>query len=120
MSSHSWSVPSPEQVASLTYWELAEHLRLARLNSERYVAVHSLLQSEASARSPTAGYKCQKCAHGAFEVHKMRTSRSLLGSLFNLDSAQYTAVVCARCAFTEFYNGVVPAGEQALDFIFGR
>jgi predicted nucleic-acid-binding Zn-ribbon protein len=120
MPAHTWSVPASESIASLKHWELSEHLRLARLNPERYASVSSLLEAELVARSPTTNYKCMKCQHAGYELQKIRAARSLLSSVFGVDSAQYTAVVCSRCGFTEFYNGTVPAGEQALDFIFGR
>ncbi len=112
--------PKPEDVASLSYFELMEHLRLSKVNPGHYLEIATFLEQELAARSPAANYKCAKCGHTAFEVEESRTSRSLLGSMFGVDSAKYTAIVCRRCSFTEFYSGRVSAGEQALDFLVGR
>lgn len=120
MSKHSWSVPDAEAIPRLSYSELSEHLRLSKVNPRHYLHLTPLLAQELESRSPTANYKCMKCANGEFEVHAIRTARSLLGSVFGVDSAKYTAVVCRRCSFTEFYNGRVSPGEQALDFVLGR
>ncbi|MBL8476506.1 MAG: hypothetical protein JNK71_10615 [Methyloversatilis sp.] len=61
-----------------------------------------------------------KCGHGEFEVAAIRTSQGLPGSVFGVESAKYSAVICRRCSFTAFCLGRVPAGEQALDFMLGR
>lgn len=114
------SVPKLADVASLTYLDLVEHQRLSKVNPGHYLEIASSLERELAARSPTRDYKCAKCGHGQFDVQESRTSRSLLGSVFGVDSAKYTAVVCQRCSFTEFYFGVVTPGEQALDFLAGR
>jgi hypothetical protein len=97
-----------------------EHLRLRKVKPGYYLEVAPTLERELAARSPTLNYKCAKCGHGEFELQESRTSRSLLGSVLGVDSAKYTAVVCQRCSFTEFYFGVASPGEQALDFLVGR
>lgn len=112
--------PKPEDVPSLSYFELVEHLRLSKVNPGHYLEVTLALERELSARSPTANYKCTKCGHTAYDIQESRTSRSLLGSVFGVESAKYTAVVCQRCSYTEFYNGRVSPEEQALDFLVGR
>jgi predicted nucleic-acid-binding Zn-ribbon protein len=113
-------VPKPEDVTSLSYFELVEHLRLSKVNPGHYLEIAPVLQQELAARSPTSNYKCVKCGHTECDVEESRTSRSLLGSMFGVDSAKYTAIVCRRCSYTEFYSGRVSAGEQALDFFVGR
>ncbi|WP_041388556.1 zinc ribbon domain-containing protein [Polaromonas sp. JS666] len=120
MSNHSWSVPDAEAIPRLSHSELSEHLRLSKVNPGHYLHVTPLLEKELESRSPTAKYRCMKCGNGEFEVQAIRTARSLLGSVFGVESAKYTAVICRRCSFTEFYNGRVPPGEQALDFVLGR
>ena len=107
------------QIEALTHRELAEHLRLAKVNPGHYQSVGQLLQQEADRRSPTKTYRCAKCGHGKFELNQIRTARSGLSSFFNVQSAKYIAVVCERCAYTEFYQGQVSAGQQAIDFVFG-
>lgn len=112
--------PKPEDVSSLSYFELVEHLRLSKVNPGHYLEVTLLLERELAERSPTANYKCVKCGHAAYELQESRTSRSFLGSLFGVDSAKYTAVVCRRCSYTEFYNGHISLEEQAMEFLVGR
>jgi uncharacterized protein len=114
------SAPKAEDVASLPYFDLVEHLRLSKVNPGHYLEVSPALRRELDARSPTVNYKCVKCGHQEFELQESRTSRSLLGSVFGIEGSKYTAVVCRRCSFTEFYAGRVSAGEQALDFLVGR
>jgi uncharacterized protein len=112
--------PKPEDVPSLPYFELVEHLRLSRVNPGHYLEVTLLLESELASRSPVTNYKCAKCGHAAYGLQESRTSRSFLGSVFGVESAKYTAVVCQRCSYTEFYNGRVSPEEQAIDFLIGR
>lgn len=115
-----WTVPPRESIPSLTHDQLSEHLRLAGVNVAHYLEVREALEEELRSRSPTASYKCMKCGHEKYELNQIRATRSWLSSFFSVESAQYKAVVCARCKFTEFYQGRVPLGEQALDIVFGR
>ncbi|MCB1929314.1 MAG: hypothetical protein KDH17_14935 [Rhodocyclaceae bacterium] len=78
------------------------------------------MREELEARSPTKNYRCMKCGHERFELNQIRATRTWLSSFFGVESAQYKAVVCARCKFTEFYEGRVPIGQQALDMVLGR
>ena len=119
-SKETWSVPSRESIPSLTHDQLAEHVRLARVNAGHYLEVREAMETELQSRSPTSNYKCMKCGHERYELNQIRATRSWLSSFFSVESAQYKAVVCARCKFTEFYQGKVPLGEQALDIVFGR
>ena len=106
-------------IPSLPYSALVEHIRLSKVNPGLYEGLEELLKLELAQRNPTRDYKCLKCGHEKFEMGEIRTSRSFLSSFFNVQSARYSAVVCSRCAFTEFYQGQVSAGEQAMDFVFG-
>lgn len=111
--------PTRDDIPSLSHRELAEHLRLARVNPGPYAELREALEREQAVRSPATNYRCPKCGHDRFERSEIRTARSALSSLFNVQSARYTAVVCRRCAFTEFYQGQVSAGAQVLDLIVG-
>ena len=115
-----WSVPSPESIPSLSHDALSEHIRLSRVNPGHYEAVSQLRQRELSARSPVQQFKCMKCGHGQYQLNQIRVTRTWLSSFFGVESAQYKAVICARCKFTEFYEGRVPVGQQALDVLFGK
>lgn len=119
-SKDTWSVPSRESISSLTHDQLSEHLRLAAVNVGHYQLVRKDLEDEIQSRSPTSSYRCMKCGHEKYELNQIRATRSWLSSFFGVESAQYKAVVCARCKFTEFYQGTVPLGEQAIDIVFGR
>ena len=112
--------PKPEDVPSLSHFELVEHLRLSKVNPGHYLDVTLALERELTERSPIANYKCVKCGHTAHRLEESRTSRSFLGSVFGVDSAKYTAVVCQRCSYTEFYSGRVSPEEQAIEFLVGR
>ncbi len=118
-SEESWSVPSHDVIPSLTHDQLSEYIRLANVNIGHYAGVREALEAELRARSPTHQYKCMKCGHDKYQLAQFRAAQGGLGSFFGVESAQYQGIVCARCKFTEFYQGTVPAGQQALDFLFG-
>ena len=115
-----WSVPELASIPNLTYDELAEHIRLARVNPGHYHEVWEFLKTELENRSPLKYYKCMKCAHTVYEQTQIRAPQGSLSSFFGVETAEYKAVVCARCKFTEFYEGSVPVGEQALNALFGN
>jgi predicted nucleic-acid-binding Zn-ribbon protein len=115
-----WSVPSRESISLLTHDQLAEHIRLSAVNVGHYQEVREALEAELRSRDPTSNYMCMKCGHQKYELNQIRATRSWLSSFFSVESAQYKAVVCAHCKFTEFYQGTVPLSEQALDIVFGR
>ncbi|PKO68968.1 MAG: hypothetical protein CVU22_06115 [Betaproteobacteria bacterium HGW-Betaproteobacteria-16] len=119
MSDPSWAVPAVADIPALTHDQLAEHWRLAQVNRAHYAPVAQALEDELAARSPTAQYCCMKCGHTHFQINQIRATRSWLSSFFGVESAQYKAVICARCKFTEFYQETVPLGQQALDAVFG-
>jgi predicted nucleic-acid-binding Zn-ribbon protein len=114
------NTPTADEIPSLSFDELVEHKRLSRVNLELYLGIVENIDRELLARSPTANYKCMKCGNSKYEEHRLRAAQGGLGSFFGVESAQYTVVVCARCKFSEFYQGTVPIGQQALDFVFGR
>ncbi len=113
-------LPSVSDISSLSFDELTEHKRLSRVNLERYLHLVEHIDKELLARSPTENYKCMKCSHTKFEEHRLRASQGGIGSFFGVESTQYTSIVCSRCKYAELYQGYVPIGQQALDFVFGR
>jgi hypothetical protein len=114
------NLPSIADIPSLTFDELAEHKRLSRANVGLYMNLVEHLDRELLARSPSTNYKCMKCGHTKYEEHQLRAPQGGLGSFFSVESAQYTSIVCSRCKFAELYQGTVPIGQQALDFLFGN
>jgi predicted nucleic-acid-binding Zn-ribbon protein len=115
-----WSVPQPAEVSELTHDQLSEHLRFAQVNRAHYAAVVNALKTELAKRSPTSDYQCMKCGHQRYQLNQIRTPRTWLSAFFGVETAQYQAVVCSRCKFTEFYQGSVPLGQQVLDAVFGQ
>jgi predicted nucleic-acid-binding Zn-ribbon protein len=113
-------LPTIAEIPFLSFDELTEHKRLSRVNHELYLELVEHIDKELLARSPAANYKCMKCGHSQYEEHRLRASQGGLGSFFGVESAQYTSIVCTRCKFSELYQGSVPIGQQALDFVFGR
>ncbi len=109
----------PKDVPQLTFAELEEHLRLAKVNPGHYEHLVGPLQAERSLRDPIARFKCAKCTHEKCHTAELRGTRSFLSSFFNVQSARYFAVVCSRCSYSEFYQGRVSPGEQAVDLVFG-
>jgi len=116
---NTWQVPTLEEIPDLSHDALVEHLRLSKVNVGHYQHVSSALQEELERRSPVRSYKCAKCGHAKFELGTIRTARSGWSSFFGVETAQYHAVICAYCKYTEFYQGRVPPGQQAIDFLFG-
>ena len=112
-------IPSEEEVARLTYDQLAEHVRLSRANIEKYQTVLPRIRDELEARTPERSYKCMKCGHLHFEPHEIRASDGSLSSFFGVEPAKYRALVCQRCKFTEFYQGSTHIAQQVLDFLIG-
>ena len=114
------NLPTINDIPFLTFDELTEHKRLSRVNVGLYMGLVEHLDRELLARSPSANYKCMKCGHTNFEKHQLRATKGGFGSFFGVESAQYTSIVCSRCKFSELYQGNVPVGQQALDFLFGN
>lgn len=107
-------------IPSLTHDELTEHLRLARVNPGHYQHSVAALEQELAARSPTVKYRCFKCGHERHQLHELRAAQSFWSAFFNLQSARYSAVVCQRCKFAEFYHGDTPVGQQVADVLLGN
>jgi predicted nucleic-acid-binding Zn-ribbon protein len=99
--------------------ELKEHLRLSDVNHEEYFDVKAAMQKELAARSPIHSYRCAKCGHAKHEQREMRVAPGLFSALADWDIAKYTAVVCARCKYTEFYHGDISDAEFVAQVMFG-
>jgi predicted nucleic-acid-binding Zn-ribbon protein len=106
-------------IPNLTYDQLLEHIRLSKVNAEEYTGLHTALREELEKRDPTKNYKCFKCGHTEFEEHQIRVTQGFWSAFYNLQSGRYRAVVCARCKFTEFYQGEVSIGQQTIDLLLG-
>ena len=65
-------------------------------------------------------YTCSKCGSKKYIVKGVVIQHSQLSQIFSLPGNRYTAVVCERCKYTEFYNLPVQSIKEAFDFIPGR
>ncbi len=65
-------------------------------------------------------YTCPKCASTHGSASAIRVTEGLLSALMNWQSAEYTAVTCTRCSFTEFYRCKLDQIDKIADLIFGR
>lgn len=108
------------EIPKLTHDELAEHIRLSEVNAGEYLGLKQALQDELASRDPTVDYSCPKCSHTGFETHQVRTTSGFFSSFFGVETTKFRVIVCARCKYSEFYQGYTSAGAQALDFMLGR
>ena len=110
---------TPEQLHEMSFDELKEHLRLSDVNREEYFEVKAAMQREMAARSPIHSYRCAKCGYEKHEQREMRVAPGLFSALVDWDIAKYTAVVCDRCKYTEFYHGDISDAEFVAQVMFG-
>jgi len=68
---------------------------------------------------PMIKYACPKCGSRQYKLSEIRVVHSLFTQLFNIQGAKYSALICERCKYTEFYN--VPAKKitGVFDFFVG-
>jgi hypothetical protein len=60
-------------VSQLTYAEMQEHLRLAKINPGHYAHLLNPLLREQVQRNPLKQYQCQKCSHP--KCHTLQPSK---------------------------------------------
>jgi len=64
-----------------------------------------------------ASYRCAKCGSTTCEVVEVSTAGGGIARFFNFQSRRFSAVVCDRCKFTEFYRTRASGLSKVLDFI---
>ncbi len=114
------SLLKAEEIPNLSFEQLIEHIRLSKVNAAEYIGLSDLLKKEIKLREPTLDYVCKNCSHQEFEEHQLRATGGFISSLFDLQTEKYRVICCARCKYSELYQGVTGAGQVALDFIFGH
>lgn len=63
-------------------------------------------------------YSCAKCGNWKADIDEIRTTGSGFTKLFNIQNRRFTAVICSKCGFTEFYSGRKSSGvSNVLDFL---
>ena len=67
--------------------------------------------------STLPNYKCAKCGGVACEVVEVSTAGGGIARFFDLQNRRFSAVVCDRCKFTEFYRTKASALSKVIDFL---
>ena len=68
---------------------------------------------------PILKYTCPKCGSRRYKVSEIRVAFNAFTQIFDLQAAKYTAVICEKCRFTEFYNVPVKKIGSVVDFFVG-
>ena len=68
---------------------------------------------------PMLKYTCPKCGSRNYKVNEIRVAYNLFTQLFDIQAARYTALVCEKCKFTEFYNVPAKGLTNVFDFVVG-
>jgi len=58
-------------------------------------------------------YTCPKCGSRSSYTTQIRTSGSLISSIFNFQNKRFNAEICNNCKYTELYN--IPLGRIGED-----
>ncbi len=61
-------------------------------------------------------WACMRCGNDEYEVDEIRSS-GRVSRFFDVQNKRYTAVICQRCSFTEFYRGKSSALGNVFDFL---
>jgi predicted nucleic-acid-binding Zn-ribbon protein len=70
--------------------------------------------------TPVLRYVCPKCGGKRYKISEIRVAYSLFTQMFELQAAKYTALICEKCKYTEFYNLPAKSIKEAFDFFPGR
>lgn len=68
---------------------------------------------------PVIRYTCPKCNGRRYSVSEIRVAHNLFTQLFDLQATKYSAVVCDKCKYTEFYKVPVKKISGVFDFFIG-
>ncbi|MFO7840595.1 MAG: zinc ribbon domain-containing protein [Fidelibacterota bacterium] len=49
-------------------------------------------------------FVCPKCGNRQYELDEIRTTGGRLSKFLDVQNKKFTAVVCERCKYTEFYR----------------
>jgi predicted nucleic-acid-binding Zn-ribbon protein len=69
--------------------------------------------------TPMLKYTCPKCSSRKYKLSEIRVAYNFLTQILDIQAAKYTAIICERCKYTEFYN--IPARNitNVFDFFVG-
>jgi predicted nucleic-acid-binding Zn-ribbon protein len=68
---------------------------------------------------PMIKFTCPKCGNRKYSVKEIRVAYNVFTQLFDIQAARYTAIVCDKCKYTEFYNVPVKKINGVFDFFVG-
>lgn len=77
------------------------------------------MKAKMKSEIPVFKYSCPKCGNRSYVLKEIRVTYSPATQIFNFPFARYSAVVCDRCKYTEFYNVPLKKISTITDF-FGR
>jgi len=63
------------------------------------------------------GYRCPKCGERACEVIEVSATGGGIARFFDFQNRRFSAVVCERCKYTEFYRTQASTLSKVLDFM---
>ena len=62
-------------------------------------------------------YRCAKCGGQSCEVVEVSTAGGGIARFFDFQNRRFSAVVCDRCKYTEFYRTRASTLSKVLDFL---
>jgi len=62
-------------------------------------------------------YRCPKCGFQTCEVLQVSTTGGGIARFFDFQNRRFSAVVCERCKFTEFYRTQASTLSKVIDLI---
>jgi predicted nucleic-acid-binding Zn-ribbon protein len=64
-----------------------------------------------------SNYRCAKCGGQAHEVVEVSTTGGGIARFFDFQNRRFSAVVCERCKYTEFYRTRASGLSKVIDFL---
>lgn len=61
-------------------------------------------------------YTCPKCSAREYDIAEMRAAGGFWSKIFDVQGQRYSAVICARCKYTEFYKADTSMLGNVFDF----
>ena len=71
-------------------------------------------------KCPYSGIPALNAVERSIDVKGVVIQHSQVSQIFSLPGTSYTAVICERCSYTEFYNLPVKRIKEAFDFSPGQ
>ncbi len=67
----------------------------------------------------TRSYSCAKCHNMEYETKQISTTGGWVSRVFDFQSNRFTAFICTRCGYAEFYKGNRSTWANVLDILSG-